>query len=95
MLCEPCTCYNLLERGISTSTQFEAALFVQMIQMCCVFRSEITISHTELSQIARYLVTNIHRGAPNQLGETKGHHAHYAPRATQQLEALKTKGERK
>ena len=28
---------------------------------------------------ARYLVTNIHRGAPNNLGASKGHHAHYAP----------------
>eukprot|EP00435_Cladocopium_sp_Y103_P044849 s353_g12.t1 len=27
----------------------------------------------------RYLVTNIHRGAPNNQGATKGHHAHYAP----------------
>ncbi|CAJ1417594.1 unnamed protein product [Effrenium voratum] len=28
---------------------------------------------------ARYLVTNIHRGAPNNRGAAKGHHAHYAP----------------
>lgn len=27
----------------------------------------------------RFLVTNIHRGAPNKQGATKGHHAHYAP----------------
>lgn len=27
----------------------------------------------------RYLVTNLHRGAPNHQGATKGHHAHYAP----------------
>ncbi|CAK9081033.1 unnamed protein product [Durusdinium trenchii] len=35
--------------------------------------------HVLQSSGTRYLVTNIHRGAPNQLGETKGHHAHYAP----------------
>ncbi|CAE7705468.1 unnamed protein product [Symbiodinium microadriaticum] len=28
---------------------------------------------------SRYLVTNIHRGAPNNLGASKGHHAHYVP----------------
>lgn len=27
----------------------------------------------------RYLVTNVHRGAPNNRGAHKGHHAHYAP----------------
>eukprot|EP00439_Symbiodinium_sp_Y106_P058633 s3096_g8.t1 len=28
---------------------------------------------------SRYLVTNIHRGAPNNRGASKGHHAHYVP----------------
>eukprot|EP00930_Biecheleria_cincta_P013251 TRINITY_DN11911_c0_g1_i1.p1 TRINITY_DN11911_c0_g1~~TRINITY_DN11911_c0_g1_i1.p1 ORF type:complete len:457 (+),score=60.74 TRINITY_DN11911_c0_g1_i1:48-1418(+) len=28
---------------------------------------------------SRYLLTNIHRGSPNNRGASKGHHAHYAP----------------
>ncbi|CAE7595545.1 unnamed protein product [Symbiodinium natans] len=61
---------------------------VQLPQADLVFSKE-TLNHMFVEdavqalhcfrRASRYLVTNIHREAPNNMGASKGHHAHYAP----------------